>query len=133
MAKNTNEEVTGWVGWVAFAGIMMMLLGSFQAIAGLVALFKNEVVYIGLENTWLVDFTAWGWAHLILGIVIIFAGMAVLAGKTWGRVVGVLLASISALANFAFIPVYPVWSVLMIIVDALVIYALIVHGSEMSE
>ncbi|MBP7820486.1 hypothetical protein KA025_00020 [Candidatus Saccharibacteria bacterium] len=133
MSKNSNNEVTGWVGWVAFAGIMMMLLGSFQAIAGLVALFKNEVVYIGLENTWLVDFTAWGWAHLILGIVIIFAGMAVLAGKTWGRVVGVLLASISALANFAFIPVYPVWSVLMIIVDALVIYALIVHGSEMSE
>ena len=133
MSKNSNNEVTGWVGWVAFAGIMMMLLGSFQAIAGLVALFKNEVVYIGLENTWLVDFTAWGWAHLILGIVIIFAGMAVLAGKTWGRVVGVLLASISALANFAFIPVYPVWSVLMITVDALVIYALIVHGSEMSE
>ncbi len=133
MSKNSNKEVTGWVGWVAFAGVMMMLLGSFQAIAGLVALFKNEVVYIGLENTWLVDFTTWGWAHLILGIIIIFAGMAVLAGKTWGRVIGVLLASVSALANFAFIPVYPVWSVLMVIVDALVIYALLVHGSEMAE
>lgn len=133
MSKNSNKEVTGWVGWVAFAGVMMMLLGSFQAIAGLVALFKNEVVYIGLENTWLVDFTTWGWAHLILGIIIVFAGMAVLAGKTWGRVIGVLLASVSALANFAFIPVYPVWSVLMVIVDALVIYALLVHGSEMAE
>ena len=133
MSKNSNNEVTGWVGWVAFAGIMMMLLGSFQAIAGLVALFKNEVVYVGLENTWLVDFTAWGWAHLILGIIIVFAGMAVLAGKTWGRVIGVLLASVSALANFAFIPVYPVWSVLMVIVDALVIYALLVHGGEMAE
>jgi len=133
MSKNSNNEVTGWVGWVAFAGVMMMLLGSFQAIAGLVALFKNEVVYIGLENTWLVDFTTWGWAHLVLGIIIVFAGMAVLAGKTWGRVIGVLLASVSALANFAFIPVYPVWSVLMVIVDALVIYALLVHGSEMAE
>lgn len=133
MSKNIDKEVTGWVGWVAFAGVMMMLLGAFQAIAGLVALFKNEVVYIGLENTWLVDFTAWGWAHLIIGIIIVFAGMAVLAGKTWGRVIGVLLASVSALANFAFIPVYPVWSVLMIIVDALVIYALLVHGGEMAE
>ena len=133
MSKNSNKEVTGWVGWVAFAGVMMMLLGSFQAIAGLVALFKNEVVYVGLENTWLVDFTAWGWAHLILGRIIVFAGMAVLAGKTWGRVIGVLLASVSALANFAFIPVYPVWSVLMVIVDALVIYALLVHGGEMAE
>lgn len=130
MAKKSSQEVTGWVGWVYFAGLMMTLVGTFQAIAGLVALFKDEVYVAGPNNLWILDYTTWGWAHLLLGIFVFFAGMAVLSGQTWGRIVAILLASIAALANFAFIPVYPFWSILMVVVYVLAIYALIVHGDE---
>ena len=134
MAKNVDRtDVSNWVGWVYFAGLMMVLLGVFQAIAGLVALFKDEVYAIGPNNIWILDFTTWGWAHLILGVIIVCAGMAVLAGKMWGRVVGIIMASLSAVANFGFIPVYPIWSTLMVVLNGVVIYALVAHGAEAKD
>ena len=132
MAKSKNSsEVSGWVGWVAFAGVLSIVLGTFQALAGIVALFKDEVYVVGQSNLWVLDYTQWGWIHLLWGIFLILAGGAILSGKTWGRVVGVILASVSALVNFAFIPVYPWWSVIIIAINIFVIYALIVHGNEM--
>jgi hypothetical protein len=133
MAKSKNSEVTGWVGWVAFAGVVTTVLGVFQALAGLVALFKNEVYVVGPENLWILDYTTWGWVHLVWGLFLVLAGGAILSGKTWGRVVGVLLASVSAIVNFAFIPVYPFWSIIIIAMCVFVIYALTVHGDEISE
>ena len=134
MAKSTNNsEVTGWVGWVAFAGVLTTVLGVFQALAGIVALFKNEVYVVGPENLWILDYTTWGWVHLVWGLFLVLAGGAILSGKTWGRVVGVLLAGVSAIVNFAFIPVYPFWSIVIIAMCVFVIYALTVHGSEISE
>lgn len=133
MAKSTkSNEVTGWVGWVAFAGVLAIVLGAFQSLAGIVALFKNEVYVVGPENIWLLDYTTWGWIHLIWGIFLILAGGAILSGKTWGRVVGVLLACVSALVNFAFIPMYPFWSIVIIAMNIFVIYALTVHGEEIT-
>lgn len=130
MAKQTSQEVSGWVGWVYFAGLMMTLLGAFQAIAGLVALFKDEVYVATQQNIWILDYTQWGWIHLLAGFLVFFAGVAVMGGKTWGRVIGVLLAGAAAIANFAFVPIYPFWSILMVVVYILVIYALIVHGGD---
>ncbi|HPD99112.1 MAG TPA: hypothetical protein PLJ04_02170 [Candidatus Saccharibacteria bacterium] len=133
MAKvSTKQEVSGWVGWVAFAGVLSMVLGTFQAVAGIVALFKNEVYVLGPENLWLFDYTTWGWVHLLWGIFLVLAGGAILSGKTWGRVTGVILASVSALVNFAFIPIYPLWSIVIIALCVFVIYALIVHGDEIA-
>ena len=133
MAKvSTKQEVSGWVGWVAFAGVLSMVLGTFQAVAGIVALFKNEVYVLGPENLWLFDYTTWGWVHLLWGIFLVLAGGAILSGKTWGRVTGVILASVSALVNFAFIPIYPLWSIAIIALCVFVIYALIVHGDEIA-
>ena len=125
---------TGWVGWLVYAGIMMVLVGSFQAIDGLIALFNDEL-YVVRPNGLVVnvDYTAWGWVHLLLGVVLIAAGAAVFSGKVWGRTIGVIAAIISAVVNFAFIPAYPVWSLLIITVDVLVIYALIAHGGELRE
>lgn len=131
--SKTSSDVTGWVGWVYFAGFILLLNGAFQTIAGLVALFKNEVFVVSEQNLWLLDYTTWGWAHLILGIFLLFAGSAVIAGKLWGRVVGVIFAGLSLIANFAFIPVYPVWSILLVIIDVLILYALIVHGDEVQD
>jgi hypothetical protein len=113
-----------------FAGVMMIMAGAFQALSGLVALFENEF-YVATRNYLLqFDATSWGWIHLLLGLLVLFAGFAVLAGQTWGRVVGITLAVLSALANFAFLPYYPFWAMTIIALDIFVIWALAVHGRE---
>jgi len=130
MATNSQKEVTGWVGWVYFAGFMMVVMGIFQTIAGLTALL-NDKFYVVSENSLAVfNFTAWGWIHLILGIIVLSAGSAIIGGHAWGRVVGVVLATLSLLANFLFITAYPIWSIVVMVIDVLIIYALTVHGSE---
>ena len=122
---------TGWVGWIVFAGTMMALLGTFHAIEGLVALFKDDYFLVGRSGLAVsVDFTAWGWTHLLGGLIVVAAGIGLLAGQTWARFVGVLLAMVSALVNLAFLAAFPLWSALMILLDVLVIWAITVHGSE---
>ena len=122
---------TGWVGWVVFGGTMMVLLGAFHAIEGLVALFKDEYFLVGRSGLVLsVDFTTWGWTHLIAGLIVAGAGIGLMAGQMWARVVGVVLAVLSAVVNLAFLAAFPIWSALMILLDVLVIWAITVHGSE---
>lgn len=126
-----TPQVTPWVGMVVFAGTMLMLLGSFQFIQGLVALIRDNyytVTRTGLLLEW--DFTAWGWIHLIIGAIAIVTGIGVLAGQMWARVIGIIIAGISALANLAFLAAYPIWSTIIIALDVLAIYALAVHGRE---
>jgi hypothetical protein len=121
----TRTGARTWkTGLLVFAGTIMIVGGIFQALAGLVALFRNEVYVVGLNYVYSFDVTTWGWIHLIVGIVVAIAGVAVLTGKTWGRVVGVGLAVISMLTNFMFIPYYPLWSLLIIALDVFVIWAL---------
>ncbi|WP_426244824.1 DUF7144 family membrane protein [Nocardioides sp. LHG3406-4] len=125
---------TGWYGLVVFAGVMMMMLGSYHAIAGLVALFEED--YFLVTQSGLVvsaDFTTWGWAHLVLGVLVAVAGGALLAGATWARVVAVVLAMLSAIVNLAFLSAYPLWSGIMIAVDILVIYAVTTHPDSADE
>jgi hypothetical protein len=134
MAKNTNSsDVSGWVGWVYFGGLMMVLLGALHAMAGLVALFKDELYLVGEKNVWVLNITSWGWIHLIAGVVILMAGLAVMSGKMWGRVIGIVLGILAAVANFAFIPVYPIWSVIMMTMSILVVYAMVAHGGEAKD
>jgi len=127
---NNRDEVTGWVGWVYFAGFMMMIMGVFQLIAGLTALLNDQFYVVTSKHLVAFDVTTWGWVQLLLGIVVITAGMSLFSGRTWARVVGVLLASANLVAQFAFVNAYPIWSIIMMVVDVLVIYALTVHGGE---
>jgi hypothetical protein len=129
---DSDPQPSGWVGWIAFASSMMILLGSFQAIQGFVAIF-DQGFYHTTESGLVVniDYTAWGWTHLLLGVLVFVAGGALLVGQTWARVVGVGLAVISAAANMVFVAAYPWWSITVITLDVLIIYALIVHGREM--
>ena len=123
---------SGWTGWVVFGGMMMIILGTFHAFQGLVAIFKDEYYLVGPKGlTVNVDYTAWGWTHLILGIVVVLAGAALMVGQMWARVTAVFLAFVSAVVNVGFLAAYPVWSSLMIGFDVLVIWAVIVHGDEM--
>jgi hypothetical protein len=129
----TNNGSDGWVGWVAFASFMMVLVGFFQAFVGLTAIIKDQFFVVTKDYLITVDVNQWGWVHLLLGLLLIFAGFAVLQGKVWGRTLGVLLALVSAAANLAFIPYYPLWSIMVIVIDIVVIHALIVHGGELRQ
>jgi hypothetical protein len=129
--SDRRAQPTGWVGWVVFSGIMMIMLGMFEAIIGFVALFKEDYFVVPRSGLVIsVDYTTWGWVHLLLGLVALLAGFCVLVGQMWARVVGIILAVVSAVANVAFLAAYPIWSTIVIVVDVLVIYALAVHGRE---
>jgi hypothetical protein len=130
-AKHARNEVTGWVGWVLFAGVMMLTVGFLNVMEGIVALFRDDY-YLVRPNGFVVnvDFTVWGWTLLIFGLLIAFAGYGVMVGQTWARVTGVILAVVNSVVNLAFVPAYPIWAVIGITIDVIVIYALVVHGRE---
>ncbi len=129
-----EQPVTAWTGWIAFASAMMVLLGTFEGIQGFVAIFDDgyyRVTESGLVVS--VDFTVWGWIHLALGILVVLSGIGIMAGNLAARTAGVVLAGLSAITNLLFIEAYPIWSVIVITVDVLVIYALTVHGRELKN
>jgi hypothetical protein len=131
--SRVRERPPGWaVGFIVFAAVMMMMTGVFQALAGLVAIFENEFYVAARNYLFEFDVTAWGWIHLILGVIVALAGFGLLSGATWARVVGITLAVLSAIANFLFIPYYPFWSLLIIALNVFVIWALAVHGGKVA-
>lgn len=141
MAQHTESRTTvptegargtsAWVGWIAFAGIILVMLGTFHVIEGIVALTKDEYFLVTQSGLIVdVDYTTWGWVHVIGGAIVIMAGVGVFAGQMWARVVGTLVALVSAVLNLAFLAAYPVWSILMIALAVVIIMALTVHGSE---
>ncbi len=123
--QETGSSVSGWaVGGITFATVMMLLIGVFQVIAGLVAIFDDEFYVVTRNYTFDLDTTAWGWIHLLLGILLLLAGFGLFAGKTWAGVLAITLAVLRAIANFFFIPYYPFWSILVIALDIWVIWSL---------
>ena len=129
-----EKHVSNWTGWVFFAGIMMVLSGVFDIIAGLTGLLRHTFYVVTATNQLLVfNYTAWGWIDLIIGLVVLLAGFSVLHGSVWARVVGVVLAGLSALAWLASVNEYPIWAVIVIAVDVLIIYALVAHGGELKD
>ena len=79
------------------------------------------------------DATTWGWIHLLVGLVMAFAGWGLLSGRTWARMVAIFLAVLSATTNFLFIPYYPLWAIIVLTLDIFVIWALAAHGGELRE
>lgn len=133
-AEPRAPERTGWTGWITFAGAMMIMLGIFQAIAGLAALFNADYYHVRPNGMVLhVNYTVWGIVHLLIGVAIFLSGIGVLSGNALARGVGVVLAMLSAVVNMTFIPAQPAWALTIVTVDVFVIYALVVHGAEMRE
>jgi|KBSSwiStaDraftv2_1062776.scaffolds.fasta_scaffold1160296_1 hypothetical protein len=121
----------GWVvGMSLFAATMMVIIGFFQVVQGLAALFQNQIYVVGAQYVFSFDLTAWGWIHLLLGILLIATGFAIATGQVWARSVGIGFAVLSMIANFMFLPYYPVWSLLIIAIDVFVIWALCVFTRE---
>ena len=132
-AGQVRREPSGWaIGFAAFAGTMMIMIGFFHATAGLVALFNNQIYAVTPNYIFTLNTATWGWAHLLIGIVVLLAGFGVFTGAVWARTVGVIVATISAIANFAFLPYYPLWATLIIATDIAVIWALTTHGRDIA-
>ncbi len=125
-----GQEVSGWaVGGIVFAASMLILVGTFQVVAGLVAVFNDEFFVVTRNYTFDLDVTAWGWLHLIIGALMVVVGMGLFGRRTWAGVTAIMLAMLSALMNFFFIPYYPLWSIVVIALDVWVIWALTRPGA----
>ena len=121
------------MGYSVFAAIMLMMIGIYHAMMGLVAIIDKEF-YVATEN-YIFEFnvTAWGWIHLILGIVVVVAGFGIFRGTMLGRTVGVIVAGLSGLTAFAWIPYYPLWGIVLVALSVAVIWALTAHGTDLAE
>jgi hypothetical protein len=134
--ETLDSNRSSWaVGWTYFAAFMMLMLGIWHAIAGLSAIIKDNVYALGqIGDGYFLKFnvTTWGWIHLVLGVVVVLAGIGLFTGAVWARTVGVILAVVSGLAAFAWLPYYPVWGILLIAVAVAVIWALTAHGRDIT-
>ena len=128
----SREPSSAAEGWTMFASIMMIFIGVPHGIAGLSGIIHDDLYAVTPNYVLKFDVTTWGWIHLIGGIVVVLAGFGVFSGKVWARTVGVILAAVSALVSFAWIPLYPIWSIVVIAIDVTVIWALTVHGRDIT-
>jgi hypothetical protein len=123
-------EVSGWaVGGVVFAATMLIMVGFYQALAGLVALLNADFYASPRNYTFDLDVTAWGWLHLVLGTVAALIGIGLIRRSTWAGVAGIVIAMLGALANFLFIPYQPIWSLVMIAINMWIIWSLTRPGA----
>ncbi|MCX5414213.1 hypothetical protein [Streptomyces sp. NBC_00059] len=111
-------------GWTVFAAVMMIFGGAMAIFEGIAAIAKDDLFVTTDNYVFQFSLTGWGWVHLILGIVVVVAGVALFSGALWARFVGVLLAGLLALANFLWLPYYPFWSIVLIAINVFVIWAL---------
>lgn len=134
MAKHSGDrdsEVGPWtVGLAVFAGSIMLMVGVFQIIMGFAAVLNKNFYAITPNYVFSFDITTWGWIHILIGVVVAIAGAGIFSGNAWGRGLGIFFAIVSAIANFFFIPYYPFWSIMIIILDIAIIGALSRYSPE---
>jgi len=133
MSESSYDQPTGWTGWIGFAAVIMIIGGSLNLLYGIVAAVNDDWdVWTNGSDVYL-DVSEWGWVHIIAGAIVLLSGIGLFSGNILARTVAVIVASLSLLVNFFFIPVYPFWALTVITIDALVIWALTAHGREMRE
>jgi hypothetical protein len=133
-ASESQVPMSGWVGWVAFAATILFISGIFSIVQGLVAIIGPDT-YFGVSEgeLFLFNVAGWGWYTLILGALVLLTGVALFTGATWARVVAIILVILHMLGQFMLIPVQPWWSLIIIAIDFLVLYAVIAYGGELRE
>jgi len=128
------RRVTAWVGWVWFAAFAILVAGLLNVVSGLVAIFSPKTVLSWTrDGIAVVDVSTWGWVHLVLGALLVLAGFALFAGSWWARLVAVVLVIINLVAQFVSLPITPWWSLVVIALDAVILWALTVHGDEVER
>ena len=129
----SNQSSSWAIGWTAFAAIMMLVTGIWWLIAGLVAVFEDTFFVVTDDYIFKFDATAWGWIHIGLAVLVMAAAYGLFVAATWARVVGVIMAVLSGLVAFAWIPYYPVWGILFVMASVFVVWALTVHGEDIAQ
>ena len=132
-----DEDVpksSGWYGWIVFAAAFMIITGAFDFITGLAALIKDDSYFTGGKAGLLTfNYTTWGWIHIVFAVLLILVGLALLRGATWARIVGVGIVALNMIGHFSFSSASPFWSLILIALDATIIYAPIVHGRDLAD
>ena len=118
-------------GTILFAGIIMIVAGAFHIIQALVALFNDQFYVAGQEYIFKFDLTSWGWIHLLGGVILVLGGIFLFRGAVWARILAVVLASLSAILNFMWLPYYPLWGIIIIVLDVLIIWAVLAHARDL--
>lgn len=121
---------TGWVGWIWFAGLALILVGTFNVIYGLIAVFEDNVLVAAGQTLAVLDLTAWGWVHTVAGALQIVVGVLLFTGARWARIAAIVLVMINAVAQLAALNAQPTWAIVIIALDIVVLWALVVHGEE---
>jgi hypothetical protein len=128
------RQVTAWVGWVFFGAFALLTAGLFNIVGGLIAAFspKDVLAWSG-HSVVLVDVSAWGWVHFALGVLMVLVGLFLFGGRTWARAVAAVLVVLNLLAQFVSLPITPWWSLVVLVLDVLVLWAITVHGDEVER
>jgi hypothetical protein len=130
----SEPKTTGWVGWGIFAAVILLVSGLFTGIQAIAALIGPNDYFVVTEGSLLLlDVNGWGWWNLLIAILLLITAIALFAGQMWARVVAIILCVVSAVGQLILLPAQPWWSVIIIAVDILVIYALTAHGRELKE
>jgi hypothetical protein len=130
-----KSETGAWLamGSLLVAGTIMIMVGMFQVFEGITAIFSNAFYTVPAHYAFNVNVGAWGWLHLLLGILLVAGGGYLFVGKLWARILAIILALVSAWSNFLYIPYYPIWSILIIALDVLIIWAVVAYGRELAD
>jgi hypothetical protein len=128
------RQVTGWVGWVWFGAFLLLTVGFFNVIGGIVAAFSpDDVLAWSGHDVVLVDVSTWGWVHIVLGVLLVLVAAFLFAARPWARIVAAILVTLNLLTQFLYLPITPWWSLAVIVLDVFVLWALIVHGAEVED
>ena len=129
----SNRPGNWAIGWTAFTAIMMLVMGIWWFIAGLVAILEDTFFVVTEDYIFKFDVSTWGWIHLGLAVLVTAAAYGLFVAATWARVVGVIMAVLAGVLAFAWIPYYPVWGILFVVASVFVTWALTVHGEDVAE
>lgn len=119
-------------GWVRFGGVLMTVVGAFGLIEGLLALYLPTTYLAANGAVVTLTFTGWGWLHIILGAFVLIVGVGLLRDTVpgWARGTAIVLVALNTLVQLAWLPAYPIWSIVMIVLDVMIIWALVVSGDR---
>jgi hypothetical protein len=130
MATSRAASGTAWVGWVIFAGAMLLMIGTFNIIEGIIALVDDKRIVLVADRLIGVDITGWGWTILIFGLAMVATGIGLFTAQTWARITAIVIVGLHAVSQVAWLGAYPIWSLLMLALDTVVLYALTARWSD---
>jgi len=127
---STGDSRT-WSGWVFFAAVLMMIIGVINVIEGVVALIYRERTVVVQDRLYVVNLTGWALTLIVFGGVLAVVGVGLLTGRTWARWTAIVIVALHAIVQVGWLDAYPLWSLLMLALDVVVLYALAAHWSDM--